>query len=73
LTRRQALTASDWALVDRREIGIGMSQCGLLAAWGVPDQVRREVTAAGEEVQFVYLGRRVLLVGGRIKSFRTVD
>jgi hypothetical protein len=73
LTRREALTQSYWTLVDRREIGIGMSECGVLAAWGVPNQVRRNVTTLGEEVQFIYPGRRVFLVGGRVRSFRTVD
>jgi len=73
LVRRDALTPSDWSLVDRREIAIGMSECGLLASWGVPTQVRRNVTAAGEEVQFIYPGRRVLVAGGQVRAFRTVD
>lgn len=73
IMRRDALTPSDWALVDRREIAIGMSECGLLAAWGVPYQIRRNVTSLGEEVQYIYPGRRVFLAGGRVRSFRTVD
>jgi hypothetical protein len=73
LVRRDALTSSDWALVDRREIAVGMSECGLLASWGVPAQIRRNVTPLGEEVQFTYPGRRVFLAGGRVRSFRTVD
>jgi hypothetical protein len=73
LLRREALSPADWALVERREIAIGMSECGLLAAWGVPAQIRRNVTPLGEEEQLIYPGRRVFLVGGRIRSFRTVD
>ena len=57
LERRGAIAAADWPDVEARTIRVGMSQCALLASWGIPGlwgNVNRSVTAAGTETQWVY-------------------
>ena len=36
LLRREALTPKEWKMVEQHQIGIGMSECGLMASWGRP-------------------------------------
>jgi hypothetical protein len=73
LNRRQALSVEEWALVDAKRIGIGMSRCALLASWGIPEGTRRQVTAAGQSLQYIYPGRRIYLENDRIAAFKAVD
>ncbi len=54
LERRALLRSDEWQAVDRRQIFVGMSQCGLYASWRYPTRQNRTVTARVERIQHVY-------------------
>ena len=41
IDRRGLMTAEEWALAERQRIRRGMSECALLASWGIPNKVNR--------------------------------
>ena len=43
--------------IKAKHIGIGMSECEMLASQGMPERYNRSVTAAGTRIQYVYPGR----------------
>lgn len=54
LTARKAIADTEWALVDAKKVGIGMSEIALLCAWGQPSTVNETITAQGTRRQWVY-------------------
>jgi len=53
------MTAEEWALAERQMIQRGMSECALLASWGIPNKVNRSVGVWGVYKQYVYRGYRL--------------
>lgn len=54
LEARKLLTAKDWEYVNRRELYVGMSTCGMFAVQGGPVAQNSTTTAAGTTVQHVF-------------------
>jgi hypothetical protein len=73
LIRRNALTPEDWARVDKQQIEIGMSTCGMYAAWGKPQSIKRSVTSAHSLTEYNYPARRLYVEDGRIVKFKTLE
>lgn len=70
LSRRHALTQSEWSLIDHKQIQIGMSEVAMLCSWG-STEVNRTVTAAIEYKQYVYPGSTYVYVeNGKVVSFQ---
>lgn len=63
IERRGAIAVTDWPSVESGKVTIGMSGCGVLAAWGPPTHVNNTATAAGTTSQLVYYD------GGLPKNF----
>ena len=59
IDRRGLMTAEEWALAERQRIRSGMSECALLASWGIPNKVNRSVGVWGVHKQYVYRGYRL--------------
>lgn len=57
IRRRNLLTDSEWALVDARQVQIGMSECALRASWGIPTTVNASAGSWGSSKQYVYRDR----------------
>lgn len=70
LLRRNALSAADWSLVDRRKIAIGMSQNALFCSWGSPARRNRTVTIGSEFIQYIYGDTFVYVANGIVTSFQ---
>ena len=51
--KRELLTAEDADLTREGRLRIGMFACGLIAAWGFPDDVNRTVRARYTRRQYV--------------------
>lgn len=56
------LPPKEQAAAQRNEIFIGMSEEGLRASWGGPNDINRTVTEHGEHKQYVYPGGRYVYV-----------
>lgn len=58
LTRRGTITPEEWALIDQKHIGIGMSEAALLCSWGFPSgrhgTINQFADAGGITQQYVY-------------------
>lgn len=54
MDRRNLLTPSEKALVEKEHIQRGMGLCALYASWGKPDRENRSVGAWGTHIQHVY-------------------
>lgn len=48
------LNDSDYQLVLKKKIRIGMTETGLLCSWGTPVEINRDVSSYGVSKQFVY-------------------
>lgn len=59
IDRRGLMTADEWTLAEGKLIRRGMSECALLASWGLPSKVNRSVGVWGVHKQYVYRGYRV--------------
>jgi hypothetical protein len=57
LDRRGAVRAEEWPFIDTSTPKIGMSECGVLAAWGEPPTINHTVTAGADVAQYVYGSR----------------
>jgi hypothetical protein len=53
LVRRGEITSSEWSLIDKGNLKIGMSELALLCELGV-DRINRTVTVNGTRKQYVY-------------------
>ncbi|WP_372825511.1 hypothetical protein [Polaromonas sp.] len=65
----------DRKLVMEQKIRIGMSECGVYAAWGTPSDVNRTVGSWGVHKQFVYGSsgssrNYIYIQNGRVSSFQ---
>ena len=78
IERRHLVPASEWPIIERTGIQIGMTECGFLASWGPIelDAVNRTVNAAGTRLQYVYRGagggkaRYVYVENGKVTAFQ---
>ncbi len=62
--RRDLLNAVDKKKLPRKVFTVGSSECGLLAVWGVPEDVNKTITANQVNVQYVFCTKRAY-IGGR--------
>jgi hypothetical protein len=59
--KRSWFTDDDILLIRKGKIEIGMTERALLASWGYPINIRKPVSADGENKQYVYVyGKRYL-------------
>lgn len=74
LKRREAFTEQEWAWIDAKQLGMGMSVEAMYASWGTPSHQNSTVTRAGRHVQHVYGGGAhatyVYTENGRITSWQ---
>lgn len=81
LMRREFIPKDEWALIDKSQITIGMSEQGLACAWGTPSlsgygSINETVSKHGVRKQWVYRkcenckNRYVYTVNGKIKSWQ---
>jgi len=70
LKKRNALSASEWSLVHRQSIQIGMSELALICSWGSSSHVNRTVTQYRVHKQYVYGSTLVYVEDGRVTSFQ---
>jgi hypothetical protein len=76
--KRQLLTAREYTAIRDRKIGVGMSECALIASWGRPTIANRSVSRYGVRVQYVYRSpgyyvssaRYVYTEDGRVTSWQ---
>lgn len=54
MQRRNLLTQEEWDLAAKKQISMGISQCALYAAWGVPGRENRSVGSWGVNIQHVF-------------------
>ncbi len=57
LQRRNVVTDEEWALIEKKQLRVGMSQLGLICSWGKPGtygSINKTVTQYGESIQWVY-------------------
>ncbi|MBX9870801.1 MAG: hypothetical protein K2X75_02290 [Burkholderiaceae bacterium] len=58
LQRRNLLTQSELQAVDRSDLLIGMSRCGMFAVKGIPIGRNETTTAAGTSTQWIFQNTR---------------
>ena len=49
--------------IDKGQVGVGTSQCGVFAAWGPPRANNQTVQGNQQKIQLVYPGRTVITNG----------
>ena len=54
LESRQAVSESDWELIDKHKAHIGMQECALVASWGEPKKITHAETPTGLSAQYVF-------------------
>lgn len=54
IERRKLFTDIDWKFVREKQVGLGMSELGVLAVKGYPDDVVRTNNAFGKTAMFTY-------------------
>lgn len=59
LSSQHMISGKDLAHVNDRTLDIGMTECGMFASRGLPEQANHTTTAAGTSTQYVYPGRYV--------------
>jgi hypothetical protein len=59
LESEHLILPKDRGHIGDRSIGIGMTECGVLASIGLPDVVNNSTTARGTDGQLVYSSRRL--------------
>lgn len=70
------LIGRDLGRAKEREFGIGMTQCGILASLGRPDDINNTTTRAGTRSQWVFREQRIYIYideqkdGFRVTSFQ---
>lgn len=69
LKRRRVLTATDWRLIDKHQLQIGMSELALLCSWG-STEINRTVTSGLVHEQYVYGDTLVYVDNGRVTAFQ---
>lgn len=70
LDSRGAFTSDEWLLLERQQVGIGMSALGVLCSWGQPDDVYQTVTATGSSQQWQYGRRTVNVEDGKVTAYQ---
>lgn len=74
IDRRWLMTSEEWALAEGQKIRRGMSECALLASWGIPNKVNRSVGVWGVHKQYVYRGYQqssyVYVENGRVSGWQ---
>lgn len=56
---RFGVSGDDWEPIKTRSLRIGMSECSLIAAIGLPETANRHVYATGTRIQWVYRSRHL--------------
>ena len=63
IQRRQLVPSGEWMAIDKGQVGVGTSQCGVFAAWGAPQVNKQTVQGNQQKIQLVYPGRTVTTNG----------
>ena len=54
---------NEWAAIDKGQIGVGTTQCGVFAAWRAPQANNQIVQGNQQQIQLVYSNRTVTTNG----------
>ena len=54
---------NEWAAIDKGQIGVGTTQCGVFAGWGAPQANNQIVQGNQQQIQLVYSNRTVTTNG----------
>ena len=69
--KRDLIPKSEWSLIDRERIRIGMSECGMQASWGENPDINKSVGSYGVKKQYVFRnGNYVYVRNGTVTSFQ---
>jgi hypothetical protein len=63
IERRSLVPPNEWSAIDKGQIGVGASQCGVFAAWGPPRANNQTVQGNQQQIQLVYSNRTVTTNG----------
>ena len=63
IERRSLVSPNEFAAIDKGQIGVGTTQCGVFAAWGAPQANNQIVQGNQQQIQLVYSNRTVTTNG----------
>jgi hypothetical protein len=63
IERRSLVPSTEWSAIDKGQIGVGTSQCGVFAAWGPPRVNNQTVQGNQQQIQLVYSDHTVTTNG----------
>lgn len=70
ISRRGLVPAREWPVIAHGHIEIGMSRCGMLAAWGLPDRVNHVATRFAQTDQYVFGPNLVYIENGVVDGIQ---
>ena len=73
IVRRGIFNDKDWAIINKQQIKVGMSEYALIASWGDPEKVKTTANTFGETKQFYYGRSNDVLVNlrdGKVTSWQ---
>jgi hypothetical protein len=59
---------NEWAAIDKGQVGVGTTQCGVFAAWGAPQANNQIVQGNQQQIQLVYSNRTVTTNGAVVTA-----